>query len=74
MDNGGVLLYKCRRCGAIVEDVHVPDILRALTLLTIGGETPKEWGGNLTLTELHNCMPQHIGVCDLIGGKTDNAT
>jgi hypothetical protein len=68
---GGVLLYKCRRCGVESERFGVPDLLVALSSIA-SGKWPSEWCGfNPETTNLHVCGDGRYGISDLIGGDED---
>lgn len=68
---GGFLEYKCRRCGKVVKNVHVPDALIALCNLEVEGVTPKIWGMQMRMTEIHHCADGNLGMSDLIGAVFD---
>lgn len=76
MNTGGTLIYKCRRCFSEDRSVHVPDILRALVLISAGRSCPEPWGPlSPRMTTIHLCKestPQIIGIADLIGGEEDS--
>ncbi|CAH8247374.1 hypothetical protein WJ0W_004608 [Paenibacillus melissococcoides] len=65
--SSGFLLYKCRQCGAVEKNVHVPDVMIAFVNITMGEPLPKEWGGSVGLIGMHSCSDGRIGVTDLIG-------
>lgn len=70
--NGGRLLYKCRLCGEIVDNIHVPDVSLAVVLLEVRGNLyDMDWGGTATTTTTHRCKNGDIGIADLIGGRED---
>ena len=78
MTKGGNLQYKCRNCGKVCSDIHVPDVMLALICITRGENLPSSWGGGFVgMTELHRCQshgyttPDSIGIADLIGGEKD---
>lgn len=73
---GGRLLYKCRLCGEITDNCHVPDIFLAIPLLLIKGNlncTP--WAGTMGIStkKIHYCKNGKIGIADLIGGEEDKS-
>ena len=71
LSKGGFLVYKCRRCGKIVKETHVPDVMMAVTVIVCGTKLPKSWGAATPrLTECHICEDKQMGV-DLIGGEED---
>ena len=67
----GSLLYKCRNCGEIYEDCHVPNITTALVCLITCGKTPEQWGRSVTTMSIHNCKNGECGVSDIVGAKSD---
>ncbi|MDP5274340.1 hypothetical protein [Chengkuizengella axinellae] len=72
MSKGASLDYKCRRCGKVVKDSHVPDGTLAVVYLTIGAQFPKEWGDTaVNMISSHHCSDGNIGVIDLIGCEFD---
>lgn len=72
MDNPGVLVYKCRRCGEIEKSIHVPDVNMAVILIVLGSDMPKDWGHlSPKMTSIHNCRDGDIGICDFVGGEKD---
>ena len=70
---GGDLIYKCRHCGKIIRDTHVPDLQLAMIAMTSHAEHfwMKDWGTPMHITEVHYCDLKNIGVTDLIGGEYD---
>jgi hypothetical protein len=73
MKPGGVLHYRCRKCGVVEANPHVPNVLLALTCITGGRSLPEGWGSTgYGLTEVHHCDERGgWGVADLIGGRQD---
>ena len=71
MNNGGSLKYKCRRCGEIGGSVHVPNYLLALSSINTNGRTPREWGMQMGITDIHACGDGNLGISDLIGAELD---
>lgn len=72
MNNPGVLVYKCRRCGGIDQSTHAPDVDMAVILTVLDMDMPKDWGPQKPhMTCIHNCKDGNTGVCDLIGGEKD---
>lgn len=72
MNGPGNLVYKCRRCGQISENAHVPLILEAVSSILITGTTPKSWGPMTeSLLGMHSCEDGNIGVSNLIGAEKD---
>lgn len=74
---GGVLIYRCRRCGEEVQNTHIPN-LRLGVVSIAGNFWPADlWGGPAPrLVDLHVfCRDQFgvagVGVTDLIGGQED---
>lgn len=68
---GGFLEYKCRRCGEVVQRPHVPDINIAMACLIINKVTPKGWGIQVGMTDIHGCKDGDLGLLDLIGAVSD---
>lgn len=68
---GGVLEYKCRRCGEVVQQSHVPDVNIAMACLIINEVTPREWGMQAKMTDIHDCKDGNLGISDLIGAEFD---
>lgn len=68
---GGVLVYRCRRCGGENRVLHVPDVGRAVREILVNGTSPHEWGILGRGTCGHTCPDGAVGVCDLIGGEPD---
>ena len=87
MNNPGVLLYKCRKCGKIFEGNHVPDVSLTVILISINMNMNKpsyeltEPFKELTWLkdvynksiEVHHCDMRkgRIGIADIIGGEED---
>jgi len=71
MTEGGSLLYKCRKCGAINKNTHVPCCLIALSKINVNGITPREWGMQMGITDIHACGDGNLGISDLIGAELD---
>jgi len=72
MDKGGVLLYKCRLCGCVERNPHVPDVFTAVGHLAVGLKLPEKWfGAPACVRHPHFCSDGRIGVADLIGGEHD---
>jgi len=68
----GSLAYKCRRCGAIFHPVHTPDGRRSLDRALFGTPLPSGWFGTPpSVTEIHYCSEDALGVADLIGADFD---
>ena len=44
MRNGGLLVYRCRRCQKESKIVHVPSGVVALSAVMTDGQTPRAWG------------------------------
>jgi hypothetical protein len=69
---GGLIVYKCRRCGKENKSLHVPDATLALITLIHGWEFPKEWGCMIpALFDICHCDDGNMGVSDLIGVDLD---
>lgn len=68
---GGLLIYKCRRCGQETDTDHVPDLVMALVSICMNDKTPKEWGVALHSMSVHWCSDGSLGVSDLQGGTFD---
>lgn len=72
MNNPGIIIYKCRRCGDLEKSTHVPNVDKAVILTVNGIGTPKDWGPlSPKMISVHSCKDGNIGVSDLIGGITD---
>jgi hypothetical protein len=73
MNKGGFLQYKCRRCGEIVQDTHVPDLQAALLYILNDWDMKiMGWTGvPANKTDTHRCKKDEWGVIDLIGGVED---
>jgi hypothetical protein len=71
MTEGGFLLYKCRRCGEVRKNIHAPYCLIALSHINTKGITPKEWGMQMGITDIHCCADGNLGISDLIGAVLD---
>lgn len=70
MKECGLLVYKCRRCGELSRNVHVPNCLTALISLAHGYDIP--WSGAIpNIIELHSCKDGNMGISDLIGSECD---
>ena len=73
MSNSGYLIYKCRRCGELNKNCHVPD--GTITLLSIMTKDLHLKDGstyNPLKIEIHNCTDGNLGIADLIGFEYDN--
>ena len=68
---GGLLIYKCRRCGKETRIIHVPSAIVALTTIMSDGHTPKTWGMIAGSSEICNCKDGNLGMADLIGVQLD---
>ena len=66
MDDAGFLIYKCRMCGETIVDLRVPDVNVALAHIRNSKELPWE-GAVATMTGIHMCKENRIGVTDFIG-------
>lgn len=72
MNKGGFLIYKCRRCGKLNKNIHVPDGLIAISHLLVNGNLHGLWGGAIaSLKDICSCNDGNIGVTDLIGCEFD---
>jgi hypothetical protein len=72
IDDMGFLEYKCRRCGEIGRNSHVPSIQSAVIGIVAVGKTP--WTGMVGhILDVHSCADGGLGVSDLIGGRATNA-
>jgi hypothetical protein len=66
----GILLYRCRLCGAVESSTGVPDLFTALLYLKGDDSLPPGWGPDVVRdTDLHQCGDGRLGVSDLIGGQ-----
>lgn len=72
MKTGGVLVYKCRRCGELNKQTHTPNCLWSLAYMIGGLPQPKNWGPiEPTMISFHTCDDKHLGITDLIGAEMD---
>jgi hypothetical protein len=71
MKEGGAPNYRCRACGEVYADCHVPDISLAMIGILFDGHTPKKWGATHGLITVHACDEANMGIADLIGGRRD---
>ncbi|WP_297419109.1 hypothetical protein [Clostridium sp.] len=70
--DSGTLIYKCRRCGKLSKNTHVPDGVIALSCIVNNIKTPKEWNGVLPeLVGVCSCEDGNLGISDLIGFEKD---
>jgi hypothetical protein len=70
--HGGWLRYRCRLCGEEYQNVHVPDVTRAVSAIVY--DFPNPWplsAGLPQLIETHYHEDGSYGVSDLIGGVVD---
>lgn len=67
---GGYLYYKCRRCGLIVANTHVPNSMHTFVMLQMKGEYHDQ-GGSVYLIDFHICEDKVRGVTDLVGFGED---
>lgn len=65
----GCLIYKCRLCGELQSNIHVPDVDMSIISVMNGYKLPLPI---ISPTDLHLCSDGKIGVCDLVGGKYDD--
>lgn len=67
----GLLIYKCRLCGAEHTPIGAPNILTALTSLVTKTPLPEHWeaGDSIPLLDIHSCLDGRLGISDLVGGK-----
>ncbi len=73
MNKGGFLIYKCRKCGELIKNSHVPDVFIALVFAQTGRDSSKLWSGGtrIQMIDNHYCDDGCIGVTDLIGAEED---
>ena len=72
MNKPGILLYKCRRCGKVSKNTHVPGVLVVLMHLLYDTPMPNEWYGvPVYKEEICLCDDKNIGVADIIGAEHD---
>ena len=72
---GGVIEYKCRRCGEVESSLHSPDVVETLAFLVSTGKCklpPHRTGAVAGMHGTHSCTDFGMGVTDLIGGKMDD--
>jgi hypothetical protein len=68
----GWLRYRCRMCGEEYQNVHVPDVGRAVSAIVYSFPNPWPLGGVLPkLVDPHYHKDRGYGVADLIGGIKD---
>lgn len=60
------MVYKCRRCGGLVRNTHVPDIMFGVISGVTDSAMP--WG-KVHMLSSHICPDDAHGVTDLIGGE-----
>jgi hypothetical protein len=66
--NSGFLVYKCRKCGRLNKDTHVPNGTIALSCIVCDFDFPKDWGAlKPGMTGVCNCSNGDLGITDLIG-------
>lgn len=71
-NTGGVLIFKCRRCGREERAWRVPNGFKAALLLSQGSALPAEWGPDIVKpTGIHGCDESHDGITDFIGVEYD---
>jgi|CXWL01.1.fsa_nt_gi hypothetical protein len=73
MGKMGWLLYKCRLCGSVNREVHVPGLVIALSCILNNYPLPKDWAGGdqIHSTSIHHCADNKLGVSDIVGGERD---
>ena len=70
---GGIIEYKCRRCGAIDKSLHAPNIETAVICLALDMDMPKAWHGvGAEMKGVHHCKDGGTGITDCIGGVGDS--
>lgn len=71
----GRLVYRCRRCGAEIKKIDVPQLQPAIAMILYDLEDAwkkKKWGAEMPdKVEFHHCEDGNIGITDLIGGEFD---
>jgi len=75
---GGTLDYKCRRCGKVFSNTHVPDTTTAIICFISDAFMPSAWTGepaNLKIdgVETHCCEDGVFGIGDFIGATDDKS-
>lgn len=70
---GGLIVYRCRRCGAEIKEIHVPQLQKAIVFILTDLPWPEDWEGGIKpdRTEFHLCGDGNIGIMDLLGGEFD---
>lgn len=67
---GGLLVYKCRRCGELNKSMHSPEVDTTVIAALAGISCPPN-SFVIEPTSTHTCKDGSIGVTDLIGGEFD---
>lgn len=73
-EKGGDLFYKCRMCGEVFSNVHVPDAVGAMNYILFGipVENPREMlPPILAKYDIHFHKKGDFGVADFVGIKED---
>lgn len=72
MSKPGVLVYKCRRCGGLDKNTHVPNLVQVLAVVSaLWPRSPECFGGIIAVVDVHSCPDGHMGVSDLTGGELE---
>lgn len=68
----GVLIYKCRRCGKISRNTHIPNGIMGLSYALVGIKSKTTEGYELIgMNNICNCDDGNLGISDLIGFEKD---
>ncbi|MCM1544792.1 MAG: hypothetical protein NC110_05770 [Ruminococcus sp.] len=65
--------FKCRLCGRTFYNTGTPDrnlVINDTAKLCVGAETSLQFP---TLTDVHICADENIGIADLIGWRKDKS-
>ena len=74
LENGGVLQYKCRRCGKVSANTHIPKGSATIILTCVLNNyeiLEKIRGVPASQYSICNCNDGNLGVSDLIGLEFD---
>lgn len=66
----GNILYKCRRCGEIIDSMHSPRLMEDIVAFIITGNQISP-GNPIGDPITHHCKDDNLGIADMIGGQFD---
>ena len=69
MPKRGILLYRCRRCGEIIEFAEVSHLPAAMKAMTLTGSARDKVGRDQPIMRPHTCHDGQVGLTDVIGGE-----